>query len=104
MSALGEKAVSLDIKRIITLVVPLLATPAFGFLIAENYLSLGAGDKDLFLLIPWLIWSIIFMIIGATLWRKNIQYKVWVLKAISLSIVIVFILWFILFIISYKKL
>jgi hypothetical protein len=58
------------IKRIILLISPLLATPLIAFLIAENYLSFGTGDKDIFILVPWAAWSFLFIFTGSYFWKK----------------------------------
>lgn len=50
---------------------PLALTPVMGFLLAEGYVNLGAGCKDLLALIPWLIWALAFFICSMFLWRKG---------------------------------
>jgi len=40
--------------------VPFAATLLFGYLIAESVLNFGSGEKDLFLVLPALLWSLIF--------------------------------------------
>ncbi len=59
------------IFRLILSIVPLALTPLLGFLIAEGYLNLGGGEKDLFLLIPWMVWSVVYFVLFLILWRRK---------------------------------
>jgi len=54
---------------------PFVFTPVWGFLIADSYLNFGGGEKDLFLLIPWLIWSLIYLLIFVVSWLKRYSIK-----------------------------
>lgn len=37
-------------------------TPLLGFFIADGYLNCGGGEKDLLLFIPWILWSLLYLI------------------------------------------
>jgi len=87
-------------KRIIILLFPLLITPLIGFLIADGYLNFGAGEKDLFLLIPWCLWSLFFIISGSLLWRSKIPFRTWILKSLIYSVLTLLFLWLCLLIYS----
>ena len=52
-------------------IAPLGLTPILAFLIAEGYLNFGGGEKDLLLLIPWILWAIIYSIIYVVQWIKK---------------------------------
>ena len=39
---------------------PLAATPGLVHVLAEGYLDLGGGEKDLVLVVPWLLGSLLF--------------------------------------------
>ena len=80
-------------KKIFTLLVPLLMTPLFGVLIANGYVDLGGGEKDLLLLIPWCVWSLIFIISGVVLWQKKLSFKSWFFKSLLYSILTTLALW-----------
>jgi hypothetical protein len=43
----------------------------WGYLIAESFLNFGGGEKDLFLLIPWMIWSLFYLAIFMVAWGKR---------------------------------
>lgn len=81
------------IKKIVLLIFPLLVTPVFGFLIAENHLSFGGGDKDIVILVPWVVWSLLFIVTGMALWKKVPKFKVWALKSFLYSVVILLTIW-----------
>ena len=87
-------------KRFFLLISPLLATPLIGFLIAENYLSFGGGDKDIVILIPWVAWAFIFIFSGIFLWKRTPQDKTWVFKSFIYSVVVALVVWLCLLIYS----
>ena len=63
------------IFRLILCIVPLALTPLLGFLIAEGYLNFGGGEKDLFLLILWMVWSLVYFVLFLILWRRKFSIK-----------------------------
>lgn len=81
------------IKHLITLLLPLLLTPVFGFLLAEGHLNLGGGEKDLLLLLPWLLWSILFILCGALLRKRPVSYGRWLGTSLAYSFGIIALLW-----------
>ena len=58
--------------RLILCLFPLLATPLLALLIAEGYLDFGGGEKDLLLLLPWILWSLAFLVFSAVFWRRRV--------------------------------
>ena len=54
---------------------PSALTPIWAYLIAEGYLNFGGGEKDLLLLIPWIIWSLLYFIIFVVSWLKRLPVK-----------------------------
>lgn len=81
------------VKKAIILLAPLISTPLWGVLIAEGYLSFGAGEKDLLLLIPWCLWAVLFICFGLLLSRAKISFKIWVVKSLIYSMSIMLFLW-----------
>ena len=61
--------------QMVICLLPLAFTPILGFLLADGTLNLGGGEKDLLLLIPWLIWSFIFLVIFVISWIKRLSIK-----------------------------
>jgi hypothetical protein len=59
------------LKKLAICILPLALTPLWGFLISEGYLNLGGGCKDIILLVPWLLWSLIYSLIFVVLWIKG---------------------------------
>lgn len=58
------------LARLLVAIVPLLLTFVFVWLISGP-LSLGGGEKDLFLAVPLLLWSVLFLSAILVLgWRK----------------------------------
>ena len=61
----------------------MLLTPVWGYLIAEGLLNFGGGEKDLFLLIPWMVWAFSYFLIFIIAWIKRKNIKVIVLYSVS---------------------
>jgi hypothetical protein len=80
-------------KRTFILLAPLLISPCIGFLVADGYVTFGAGEKDLLLLIPWCIWSFLFIVSGGVLWRKKLTFKRWLFKSLLYSLLTTLSLW-----------
>ncbi len=63
------------ILRLILSIVPLAVTPLLGFLIADGYLNFGGGEKDLLLLIPWMVWSVAYFVLFLIFWRRKLSLQ-----------------------------
>jgi hypothetical protein len=50
---------------------PLLLTLLFGWLVMEGNLNLGGGEKDVFLLFPLLLWSLVYLCCFLLLWWRR---------------------------------
>lgn len=48
---------------------PLALTPLWALAIGEGMVDLGGGDKDVFWLLPWTLWSLVFLVAFAPRWR-----------------------------------
>lgn len=57
--------------RIGVALLPLATVPVLIFLIAEGVLNLGGGEKDLLLVGPWALWSLIFAVSSLLLWARG---------------------------------
>lgn len=57
--------------RLVLILLPLGLTPVLMHLIGYGYLNFGGGCKDVVLLIPWMVWSLIYLIISLVCWRKH---------------------------------
>jgi hypothetical protein len=58
---------------IVVSLIPLLLTPVLGWLIAEDYLSFGGGEKDLILVFPWIVWAVCFAVAFSVAARKGLS-------------------------------
>ena len=62
-------------------VAPLLITLLLAWLVMEDHLSLGGGEKDLILAVPLLFWSLIYLFCYAVLWLRRSAIR----RAIAVS-------------------
>ena len=69
--------------RLALSLLPLGLTPLMMLLIGSGYLNFGGGCKDVLMLVPWIIWSLIYLIISIVGWRK--QWSI--AKAIAGSVI-----------------
>ena len=84
--------------KLILCLAPMLLTPVWGYLIADGYLNFGGGDKDLFLLVPWVVWAFIYLLIFLVAWIKRRSIKVMVLYAVGGASGLLAAAWIVLFI------
>jgi hypothetical protein len=57
--------------RIMTAFAPLLLTPVLGWAINNGTLNFGGGEKDVILLVPWLVWAIGFATAALVYWWRQ---------------------------------
>jgi hypothetical protein len=76
---------------------PLLFTPVLFFMLAEGWLNLGGGDKDIVVTLPYLIWALLFFIAAVVLIVKGWSFRRWLVRAGLVSVAIMLILFVILF-------
>jgi hypothetical protein len=88
------------ILRIAICIFPLALTPLLAHLISDGYLNFGGGEKDLLLLIPWLIWSVIFLAVFIVTWIKKVSIITGILYSGAISTFALLLIWLILFILS----
>ena len=78
--------------RIAVAVLSLAATILFTFLTMEGYLNFGSGEKDIFLSLPLLLWSLIFLVSSLIAWwRKSTLRRAAAVAAIVATAVVVLI-------------
>ena len=86
------------VTRIAVSLLPLALTPAIIWLLAEGYVSLGGGEKDLIIALPWLVWSIFFaaaFLIGS---RRGLPISKAGLRALGWATGLIVLLWILLWI------
>ncbi len=65
----------MPVLRLILSIAPVALTPLLGFLIAHGYLNFGGGEKDILLLIPWLVWSVVYFVLFLIFWRRKLSIQ-----------------------------
>ena len=83
--------------KLVLCLVPILLTPVWGYLIADGYLNFGGGEKDLFLLVPWMVWSFLYLVIFIVAWIKKKSTGIILLCALVGASGILVVAWVILF-------
>ena len=54
---------------------PLAVTPLLVLLIAEGHRNFGGGEKDLILVLPWILWSLVYGIVFAVCWGRKLPLR-----------------------------
>ncbi|MGH8631809.1 MAG: hypothetical protein ACREU7_13730 [Burkholderiales bacterium] len=81
------------IVRLAVAILPFLATILFAFLTMEGHLNFGGGEKDIFLSLPLLLWSMAFFVSSLIAWwRKATLGRAAVMSA-TLATGLVVLLW-----------
>lgn len=81
-------------------VLPLALTPLLGFFIADGYLNFGGGEKDLLLLVPWIFWSLLYLIFFLASWwtkvsiMRGLAYAAGGATALLAIVYVILLVWF----------
>ena len=89
------------VLRLLIAVAPLLASLLFAWLVMEGNLNFGGGEKDIFLTVPLLIWSGIFLLSELTLWLQGFVVRRSVTVSAGLATGLTALAWVALFIFSW---
>ena len=57
--------------KLLLAVAPFLLTALFGWLVMDGHLNFGGGEKDVFLLVPLLLWSLAYLCSFLALWWRR---------------------------------
>ena len=60
-----------SLLRVAIALLPAALTPLLVLAIGDGWISLGGGEKDLVLVIPWALWALIFLVSSLVLWRRG---------------------------------
>jgi len=77
---------------------PIVLTPIWGYLISDGYLNFGGGEKDLLLLLPWILWSLIYSLVFIVAWAKGKNIKAVILYSVGGATGVLAVTWSVLFI------
>jgi hypothetical protein len=61
------------VVRLLTALVPLALTPLLFSLISNGTLNFGGGCKDILLVLPWLVWSALYLVACIVLWIRKVH-------------------------------
>lgn len=59
------------VLRVVIALLPLVSVPLLVLLIADGYLDFGGGEKDILLVLPWALWSLLFAASSLWLWARG---------------------------------
>lgn len=84
-------------------VVPFLLTFIFTWLVMDGYLNFGGGEKDIFLAVPLLLWSLLFMCCYFVLWWRGSRIVRSVIFAGAFATGGLMAAWFVLFAVAWYR-
>jgi hypothetical protein len=82
--------------RLLLAIAPLLLTVLFGWLVMDAYLNFGSGERDIFLIVPPLIWSLVYLCCYLVLWWRRSAIGRLVGLSAGVATGVVLIAWFVL--------
>lgn len=71
---------------------PMLITPGLIYILAEGWLDLGGGEKDILLAFPYFLWALIFFVVALVLIIKRWPLRKWLLRSGFISIIAMLVL------------
>lgn len=72
--------------------VPLCLSPILFFATAEGWLNFGGGEKDLLLILPYLIWALVFFLTALILIIKHKPVHYWLYRAFTVALLVIIVL------------
>lgn len=91
------------LSKVFLALVPLLITVLLASLTMEGYLNFGGGEKDIFLAVPLLLWSLVYLCCFLALWWRRSSTGRTVAVSVGIATGVVVIAWAVLFGISWLK-
>jgi len=79
--------------RILLLILPLAASVGFGFLLAEGYVDLGGGEKDIVVAMLLAVLSLVFIVCGLFTWRSRRSLGAWAWTSFKYALLMLVGLW-----------
>lgn len=79
--------------RLSIALLPLLLSLLFAWLTMEGRLNFGAGEKDVFLALPLLLWSLLFLVCSLALWWRKAPLGRMLRRAAAYSTLALIALW-----------
>ena len=91
------------IRRLALALFPLGLTLLFGWLLMEGSLSFGGGDKDIFLVLPPLVWSVLYVASSGLFWWRGATIRRAAKVSALAATTILAVAWLILFAVAWLK-
>ena len=73
------------IPHLVLAAAPMLMTPGVIYILAESWIDLGGGEKDILLALPYFLWAFIFFAAALVLILKRWPLQRWLLRAAFVS-------------------
>ena len=74
-------------QQVLLALLPLGLTPLIFQFIVYGYIDFGAGEKDMAMIVPWIVWSLFFSITGLVLIYRRWWPQKWLVAALSVATV-----------------
>ncbi|RDE19402.1 hypothetical protein DV711_10920 [Motiliproteus coralliicola] len=94
-------AIDSRITQAVLAALPLLLSPLLLFALAEGWLDFGGGEKDVLLVLPYLILTFTFFCCSLVLILKRWPLSRWVKRSAALSFGLLLLLWIVAYVTSW---
>jgi hypothetical protein len=84
--------VNMRLTHIALAALPLALTPLFFFALAEGWIDAGGGEKDIFLALPYAVWSLVFLVSAVVLIVKRWSLWPWIRRASGIATFAIFLI------------
>lgn len=91
------------LRRVLIGFLPLLLTVLFAWALLEGGLSLGGGEKEIFLVVPPLFWSLVYLFCYLVFWWRGSAIGRSVARSAGIATGVVFAAWLLLLGASFVK-
>jgi hypothetical protein len=90
------------LPTLLTAIAPLLATAALGWAVMDGPLDLGAGEKDILLLVPLVLWSVAFLVAMPVLCLRGVALRRAAGLAAALATALLAVLFLVMLVVSWR--
>lgn len=87
--------------KLLLAIIPLLLTVLLAWLTMEGHLNFGGGEKDIFLAVPLLLWSLVYLCCYLVLWWRRSSTGRSIAMSSGLATGVVAVAWAVLFGVSW---
>ena len=76
----------MKVKKTVILLTPLLLTPYLFHSVSDGGINFGGGEKDIFLVLIFGFWAVLFLLAGIFNWDKYVSDLTWAVIIFSYSV------------------